>query len=44
MHEAGISVRGRVTANEKDVPDSKLEEYIVSWPGKWPRGARKKSL
>ena len=40
VHEAGVSVRGRVTANEKDVPDAKLEEYIVAWPGKWPKGAK----
>jgi hypothetical protein len=31
-----------VTASEKDVPDAKLEEYIVSWPGKVPKGARGK--
>jgi uncharacterized cysteine cluster protein YcgN (CxxCxxCC family) len=42
VHEAGISVRGRVSANEKDVPDAKLEEYIVKWPGRWPKGARRK--
>jgi uncharacterized cysteine cluster protein YcgN (CxxCxxCC family) len=40
VHTAGISVRGRVTASEKDVPDNKLEEYVVSWPGKWPKGAK----
>ena len=40
VHAAGVSVRGRVSANEKDVPDDKLEEYIVSWPGKVPKGAR----
>jgi uncharacterized cysteine cluster protein YcgN (CxxCxxCC family) len=40
VHSAGISVRGRVSASEDDVPDEKLEEYIVSWPGKWPKGAR----
>jgi uncharacterized protein len=44
VHEAGISVRGRVTASEKDVPDEKLEDYIVSWPGKWPKGARKRAV
>lgn len=42
IHAAGISVRGRVSASEVDVPDEKLEEYIVSWPGKWPKGARRK--
>jgi len=31
---------GRVTANEKDVPDAKLEEDITSWSGKWSKGAR----
>ena len=40
VHQAGVSVRGRVTANEKDVPDSKLEDYIVSWPGRMPKAAR----
>jgi hypothetical protein len=29
-----------VSASEKDVPDAKLEEYIVSWPGKVPKWAR----
>ena len=42
VHKAGISVRGRVAASEKDVPDEKLEEYIVAWPGKWPKGAKRK--
>lgn len=42
VHTAGVSVRGRVAASEADVPDEKLEEYIVSWPGKWPKGARGK--
>ncbi len=42
VHQAGISVRGRVTASEDDVPDDRLPEYVVSWPGKWPKGARGK--
>ena len=41
VHAAGVSVRGRVSASEKDVPDDKLEEYIVSWPGKVPKGRGK---
>ena len=44
VHSAGISVRGRVTASETDVPDEKLEDYIVAWPGKWPKGARKRAV
>ena len=43
VHTAGISVRGRVSASEKDVPDERLEEFIVAWPGKWPKGARKRA-
>jgi len=42
VHVAGVSVRGRVSRSEKDVPDEKLEEYIVSWPGRWPKGAKRK--
>jgi uncharacterized cysteine cluster protein YcgN (CxxCxxCC family) len=44
VHEAGISVRGRVSAIETDVPDERLEDFIVSWPGKWPKGARKRAV
>jgi hypothetical protein len=44
VHAAGVSVRGRVSESEKDVPDDKLEEYIVSWPGKVPKGALKKAV
>ena len=43
VHAAGVSVRGRVAASEKDVPDERLEDFIVSWPGKWPRGAKRKA-
>jgi uncharacterized cysteine cluster protein YcgN (CxxCxxCC family) len=44
VHQAGVSVRGRVTASEKDVPDARLEEYVVSWPGRWPKGAKRKPV
>jgi uncharacterized cysteine cluster protein YcgN (CxxCxxCC family) len=40
VHQAGVSVRGKVSDSEANVPDSKLENYIVSWPLKWPKGAR----
>jgi uncharacterized protein len=33
-------VPGRVKASELDVPDEKLEDYIVSWPGKVPKRAK----
>ena len=42
VHTAGVSVRGRVGASEADVPDEELEEHIVSWPLKLPKGARRK--
>jgi hypothetical protein len=35
-------VRGKVAASEKDVPDERLVDFIVSWPGKWPKGAKGK--
>jgi hypothetical protein len=41
VHTAGISVRGRVRASETDVPDELLEDYIVSWPLKFPKRARR---
>ena len=40
VHAAGISVRGKVGASEVDVPDRDLEDHIVSWPLKWPKGAK----
>jgi uncharacterized cysteine cluster protein YcgN (CxxCxxCC family) len=33
VHAAGVSVRGRVGGNERDVKDTELEDHIVSWPG-----------
>jgi len=40
VHAAGVSVRGRVARDEDSLPEDKLAEHIVSWPGKWPKGAR----
>ena len=40
VHAAGVSVRGKVGANEIDVQDADLEDHIVSWPLKWPKGAK----
>jgi uncharacterized cysteine cluster protein YcgN (CxxCxxCC family) len=41
VHAAGVSVRGRVAASETDVPDERLDDYVVAWPGRWPKGARR---
>jgi uncharacterized cysteine cluster protein YcgN (CxxCxxCC family) len=41
VHAAGISVRGRVGACETQVPDAELEKWIVRWPGRVPKGARR---
>jgi uncharacterized cysteine cluster protein YcgN (CxxCxxCC family) len=40
VHDAGISVRGRVSAAEQDVADDDLEERIVQWPLRMPKRAR----
>ncbi len=40
VHEAGVSVRGRVAATDREVPDEELVHHIVRWPGRWPKGAR----
>jgi uncharacterized cysteine cluster protein YcgN (CxxCxxCC family) len=42
VHTAGISVRGKVGASEEEVPDAALEDHIVSWPLRWPKGAKGK--
>jgi uncharacterized protein len=41
VHAAGISVRGRVRASETEVADEMLEDYIVSWPLRLPKRARR---
>ena len=41
VHQAGISVRGRVSAGEDDVPDAALEDRIVDWPLRVPKRAAK---
>jgi len=40
VHEAGVSVHGRVAASETDVPLEDYIEHIVKWPSRTPR-ARK---
>src|SRR6476661_6620336 len=40
VHEAGVSVRGRVEGTEDDIPDADLEHHIVRWPVLLPKRAR----
>ncbi|MGY3561308.1 putative cysteine cluster protein YcgN (CxxCxxCC family) [Bradyrhizobium sp. USDA 4463] len=42
VHEAGVSVRGRVAGTEVEIPDDELEHYLVQWPGQLPKRARLK--
>ena len=41
VHEAGISVRGRVSASEDDVAIEDLPDHIKTWPTRWPKRGRK---
>jgi hypothetical protein len=42
VHDAGVSVRGRVEATEDEIPEDELEDHIVSWPALLPKRARLK--
>lgn len=42
VHEAGVSVRGRVTGSEDTVSLEEFEDHIVSWPTKLPKIAKLK--
>jgi len=41
VHEAGISVRGRVISEREA---GALEDHVAEWPGRWPPGLRKPAL
>jgi len=36
VHEAGVSVRGRVQGTEDEIADEDLEDHIVQWPALLP--------
>ena len=40
VHQAGVSVRGRVSASEDDLPAEDFGDRIVKWPNRPPRKAR----
>lgn len=43
VHEAGISVKGRVYASEDDLPVNRWVDRIKSWPKSWPKGAKRRA-
>jgi uncharacterized cysteine cluster protein YcgN (CxxCxxCC family) len=43
VHEAGVSVQGRIGVSEKEVRLADYPDHIVDWPGKKPRTARPKA-
>ena len=42
VHQAGVSVRGRVGATEEAVRDEELEDRIVDWPVRLSRDAKRR--
>jgi uncharacterized protein len=42
VHEAGVSVRGRVQGTENEIADADLEDHIVQWPARLPKRAQLK--
>lgn len=40
VHEAGVSVRGRVFASEDEVPESDFVDHLATWPTRVPKAAR----
>ena len=42
VHEAGVSVRGRIAASELDVPIELWVDRIVKWPNQKPKRSAKK--
>jgi uncharacterized cysteine cluster protein YcgN (CxxCxxCC family) len=42
VHQAGVSVRGRVQGTENEIADEDLEDHIVRWPTLLPKRARLK--
>jgi uncharacterized cysteine cluster protein YcgN (CxxCxxCC family) len=40
VHEAGVSVKGRVAALETEIKLEDYPDYIVSWPKKVPKAAK----
>lgn len=43
VHQAGVSVRGRVGVREDELPLEQWDERIVTWPGQVPAKARRRA-
>jgi uncharacterized cysteine cluster protein YcgN (CxxCxxCC family) len=43
VHQAGISVRGRVAGLEQDYSDDEIAHHLVTWPGNFPAGAKRRT-
>jgi len=41
VHQAGVSVRGKVFASEDELPQALWEARIVAWPNRVPKRAKK---
>jgi uncharacterized protein len=42
VHAAGVSVRGKVSATDRQVGEGEWEEHLVRWPARFPKGARRR--
>jgi hypothetical protein len=42
VHDAGVSVRGRVEGSEVEISGRRAQNHIVQWPALLPRKAKLK--
>lgn len=42
VHQANVSVRGKVKADDKQVGEGEWEEHVVRWPMRVPKAARRR--
>ena len=42
VHEAGVSVRGRVSAKDSEVGPDDWQDHLVHWPKRFPKKARER--
>lgn len=44
VHQAGVSVRGKVAATDKEVGEGNWEQHLVRWPMRVPKSAARKRV